>query len=134
MNMSPETAVNIRIERESDIAAATRHARQMALIAGFNKLTSYYIATAASELASNAFIHGGSGTLEVRLLPNSRGIELQASDNGPGIGDIDLAMQEGYSSVGSLGCGLPGVKRLMDELLIDSVVGKGTKVRACKWL
>lgn len=132
--MSQDAMLCLRIERESDIAAASRHARQLAFDAGFDKLGSYYIATAASELGWNVLIHGGGGTLAARLLLAPRGLELLASDAGPGIADIALALREGYSSAGGLGCGLPGVQRLMDELTIDSAPGAGTRVRACKWL
>ena len=89
------------------------------------------MATAAAELALNILLHGGGGRLEVQML--ERGIELLAIDDGPGIADVALAMREGYSSIGSLGCGLAGVARMMDTVTIDTVPGKGTRVRACKW-
>jgi serine/threonine-protein kinase RsbT len=127
------TTVTIPIGCEPDIAQASRQAGQVAAQAGFSKLDSYYVATAASELATNVFVHAGGGLLALRLLEERPGIELVASDTGPGIADIALAMQEGYSSTGSLGCGLPGVQRLMDALWIDTTVGMGTRVRACKW-
>ncbi|MDO8652218.1 MAG: anti-sigma regulatory factor [Undibacterium sp.] len=126
--------ITLQIVRKSDIDEATREARKLAVHAGFEKLRSYQIATAASELACNILIHGGVGALAIRLLEPRYGIELLATDYGPGIADIALAMQDGYSSIGSLGSGLPGVARLMDEIAIDSVVGQGTKVCACKWL
>lgn len=127
------TTKTISIARASDVAEASRCAREIAARAGFGKFDAYYIATAASELATNVFIHGGGGSFDIRLLEGPPGIEVVATDGGPGIADIYLAMQEGYSTVGSLGCGLPGVHRLMDEMAIESVVGKGTQVRACKW-
>lgn len=127
-------AMQIPIIRQSDVAHASRRARDLAVVAGFDKSGSYHIATAASELAWNVLLHGGGGTLEIGLLPGSLGVELLAIDAGPGIADLVLAMQEGYSSTGSLGCGLSGIARLMDDLVIDSAVGQGTRVRACKWL
>jgi serine/threonine-protein kinase RsbT len=129
-----DRAMQIPIVNQSDIAHASRKARDLAVIAGFDKSRSYHVATAASELAWNVLLHGGGGMLEVSLLPGCLGIELLASDAGPGIADPVLAMQEGYSSSGSLGCGLSGIARLMDDLVIDSTVGQGTRVRACKWL
>jgi serine/threonine-protein kinase RsbT len=128
------TCIQIPIQRESDVAEASRKARHLAQAAGFDKLRSYYIATAASELATNVFMHGGGGQFEVWRLASRPGIEMLASDSGPGIADIGLALTEGYSTAGSLGCGLSGTQRLMDELTIESTVAQGTRVRACKWL
>jgi serine/threonine-protein kinase RsbT len=124
----------VLIQRESDVAEASRKALKMAQETGFDKLRSYYIATAASELASNVFMHGGGGKFEVWRLASRPGIEMLASDSGPGIANIELALTEGYSTKGSLGCGLSGTQRLMDELVIQSDAAQGTKVRACKWL
>ena len=132
--MRYSTCIHIPIQRESDVAEASRKARQLAQAAGFDKLRSYYIATAASELATNVFMHGGGGQFEVWRLATRPGIEMLASDTGPGIANIALALTEGYSTTGSLGCGLSGTQRLMDELAIDSAVAQGTRVRACKWL
>ena len=128
------TCVHVPIGRESDAAEASRRARQLAHAAGFDKLSCYYIATAASELAFNVWMHGGGGTFEARLLASRPGIEMLASDTGPGIADIELALTEGFSTAGSLGCGLSGTQRIMDELTIDSAVAQGCRVRAYKWL
>jgi serine/threonine-protein kinase RsbT len=124
----------IQVTGESDIAEAARQARQKALEIGFSTVQSYYIATAASELAANLFIHAGGGVLEVSRLKDRSGLELVTTDQGPGIADVDKAMQEGYSTAGGLGCGLPGVKRLMDELQIENKIGMGTVVKARKWI
>lgn len=132
--MRHSTCIHVPIRRESDVAEASRKARQLAHAAGFDKLRCYYIATAASELATNVFMHGGGGQFEVWRLASRPGIEMLASDTGPGIADIELALTEGYSTAGSLGCGLSGTQRLMDELTIDSATAQGTRVRACKWL
>lgn len=125
--------MRIFINAESGIAVAVRCARQMAQDMGFPVVSSYYIATAAAELASNLLFHGGGGIFEVRRSAQVAGIELEACDQGPGIADIARALQEGYSTGEGLGCGLPGVKRLMDVLEIQSQPGQGTRVRACKW-
>ena len=132
--VSHSNALKIPISRESDVAEASRKARELAQEVGFDKLRAYYIATAASELATNVLVHGGGGMFEVWRLASRPGLEMLATDQGPGIADIELAMTEGYSSRKSLGCGLSGTKRLMDELVIESVVNQGTRVRACKWL
>lgn len=124
----------VRISRESDIAVASRLARQAATELGFRKLDAYSIAIAASELACNTLVHGGGGWFALRALAGPQGLEMLASDFGPGIVDVALALREGYSSVGSLGCGLSGVQRLMDHLEIVSSPGNGTRVQACKWL
>ena len=124
----------IKVDCESDIAEAARQARLKAVAIGFNTVQSYYIATAASELAANLFIHGGGGVFEISRLTEREGLELMSTDQGPGIADIDKALQEGYSTAGGLGCGLPGVNRLMDELVIESKMGMGTVVKARKWI
>jgi len=121
------------VSGEADVAEAMRRARQLAIAIGFNHIQVSYVATVATELASNLFIHAGGGVFEARTLDGDQGIELEASDHGPGIADIELALQDGYSTAGGLGCGLPGVKRLMDDMEIESHPAKGTRVRARKW-
>ncbi|MFT5588662.1 MAG: serine/threonine-protein kinase RsbT [Bradyrhizobium sp.] len=125
---------SIRIAIMADVATACRAARQVAEQTGFDRTRSYQIATAASELACNVLVHGGGGMVTVRAVTDRSGIELLAVDRGPGIVDLALAIQDGYSTTGSLGCGLPGVERLMDEVVIESDAGRGTTVRASKWL
>ena len=77
----------------------------------------------------------GSGHITIRDVSNGRwrGIEIEASDNGPGIADVELALRDGYSTAQTLGAGLPGVKRLMDEFMVETEVGVGTTVRAIRW-
>jgi serine/threonine-protein kinase RsbT len=123
----------VQVVLESDIAAAMRLARRVARKLGFSETQTGYVATAASELAANLFVHGGGGVFAVGILDSAKGLELSTQDNGPGIADIKAALKEGYSTTGGLGCGLPGVQRLMDSLDIDSAPGRGTRVRACKW-
>jgi anti-sigma regulatory factor (Ser/Thr protein kinase) len=92
-------------------------------------------ATAASELARNILKYAGSGDVLVATIEErSRvGIAITATDRGPGIANIEQAMDDHFSSGGTLGLGLPGVKRLMDEFEIDSLVGRGTRVSVKKW-
>lgn len=127
----------IQIKHENvDIARAVYRAFDFAAELGFGQHAQFMIATSVSELARNLLFHAGDGTIRLRkLLSSDRiGVEIVAEDSGPGIPDVDKALDDHYSSIGSLGLGLPGVKRLMDEFEINSVVGKGTRVAARKWM
>lgn len=131
--------VEVRIHAEHDVMSACRQARQLAERLGFSRTAAYHVATAASELAANLLIHAGGGLLMASPITDpiadgfSLGLELCAEDEGPGIPDLALALTDGYSTRQGLGCGLPGVRRLMDEFAIDSRPGRGTRVRAVKW-
>jgi len=133
MNAILQGEVNIRTE--GDIVVARRTVRDAAAQAGFSVTDVTRIVTAASELARNVFKYAGEGVLRWRQLEeNGRvGLELVFVDQGPGIADIQLALQEGYSTGAGLGLGLPGAKRLMDELDIQSAVGRGTTITLKKW-
>jgi serine/threonine-protein kinase RsbT len=93
------------------------------------------VATAVSELARNILVYAGGGTIDLSLIDQNshRGVLVVAQDEGPGIADIELAMQDGYSTSNGLGLGLPGSDRLMDEFDLVSEVGVGTTVTAKKW-
>lgn len=125
----------IRIESEGDIVAARRAARDAATTLGFNIIDVTRIVTAASELARNVYHYAGSGVMRwsSTVAGGREGLELTFEDHGPGIPDIDQAMESGYSTSRGLGLGLPGAKRLMDEMTVQSEVGKGTTVRIRKW-
>src|SRR5437016_9679055 len=114
--MNPIAQGEIKIKTEGDIVAARRTVRDAAIQAGFPLTDVTRIVTAASELARNVFKYAGQGVMRWRQLESDprRGLELQFVDDGPGIADVNLAMQEGYSTSKGLGLGLPGVKRLMD--------------------
>lgn len=133
--MSPAADGELAIRTESDIVAARRAVRDAAMRIGFAVTDVTRIVTAASELARNAYKYGGGGTVRWRQVDacGRIGIELQFIDEGPGIADVALALQEGYSTGRGLGLGLPGAKRLMDELEVHSVVGAGTTVTVKKW-
>ncbi len=128
-----ETEIPIRVD--SDIVVARQHGRQLAAELGFNPTDLTLIATVISELARNIVCYAKHGEITVASASKSAetGITITARDDGPGIWDIERAVQAGYSTSGGLGLGLPGVKRLMDEFHIESRVGKGTLVRATKW-
>jgi serine/threonine-protein kinase RsbT len=125
----------VPIETESDIVLARRAVREAAKDAGFGATDITRIVTAASELARNTFQYGGRGVMRWRCLEqNGRDcLELHFVDDGPGIADVNQAMQEGFTTGRGLGLGLPGAKRLMDELDIESSPGHGTKVVCKKW-
>ncbi|MBA3469690.1 MAG: anti-sigma regulatory factor [Herpetosiphonaceae bacterium] len=124
------------IRREVDVYIAVSRGRELARLVGFDEIDRTRIEIAILELTRNILVHAGSGQLALREVEqNSRhGVEVEASDTGPGIEDIELALRDGYSTAHTLGAGLPGVKRLMDEMVVESVVGVGTTVRAVRWL
>jgi len=126
-------ALGLSITVEADIMAACREARLLAERAGLDRTATYHVATAVAELATNLVRHAGGGRLSLRRLLAPDGLELIAEDRGPGIADLRLALSDGYSSAGSLGCGLPGVRRLMDTFSIRSIPGEGTRIEAIKW-
>ena len=128
--------VHIRIRSGADIVAARLQGRQLAAEAGFSGTDQTIIATAISELARNIIEYARGGEIRLTLVgdSNRRGIRVEAHDDGPGIANIELAMQDGYSTGGGMGLGLPGTRRLMDEFVISSKVGEATTVIATKWI
>lgn len=126
----------IPIDSEIDIVTARQKGREMAARLGFSSTELTLIATAISEVARNIVEYARDGEISLSVVAqgDKRGIVVIACDNGPGIPDIKLAMQDGYSTGKSLGLGLPGAKRLMDEFEIVSEVGKGTKITMKKWV
>jgi serine/threonine-protein kinase RsbT len=130
--------LHIAIAGEDDIVAARQHARELARALGFRAIDQSRITTAVSELARNVVRYATGGRGEVLLRPlaaatGGAGIEIVVRDAGPGIADVELALREGYTSGRGLGMGLPGTRRLMDEMVIDSAPGRGTTVTIRKW-
>jgi serine/threonine-protein kinase RsbT len=125
----------VAISSDQDIVLARQKGRSMALELGFSSGDATLIATAISELARNivTYAHDGEIALKGIQASNHVGIVVTASDNGPGIPDIRQALRDGFSTSGSLGLGLPGVRRLMDEFEIVSKPGQGTVVGVKKW-
>ncbi|HTB92586.1 MAG TPA: anti-sigma regulatory factor [Candidatus Sulfotelmatobacter sp.] len=130
-----ESACKVAIKSERDIVVARQKGRTMATDLGFSVGNATLIATAISELARNIISYAGTGEISMEVVRNSdrTGILIIASDRGPGIPDLPLALRDGFSTSGSLGIGLPGARRLMDEFAIDSEPGRGTIVTVTKW-
>jgi len=130
-----ENEICVAIKTDQDVVAARQKGRSMALELGFSASASTLLATAISELARNIVSYAGSGEIVLRATQNSGGpgVTVVARDAGPGIPSIEHALRDGYSTSGSLGLGLPGVRRLVDEFEIVSEVGRGTTVTVRKW-
>ncbi len=120
---------------DGDIVTARQHGRRLAEQLGFPSSDQVLIATAISEVARNIVQYARPGEVSFRVITQGRrrGLLMVAHDDGPGIPDLALAMEDGYSTSRSLGMGLPGVRRLMDEFDIVSELGKGTTVTMTKW-
>jgi serine/threonine-protein kinase RsbT len=128
--------LRVLIRSDLDVLIARQRGRELARRVGLSSSDLTLVATAISELARNIFKYARQGEVLVGPLSDGgrRGIVIQARDEGPGIADVGLAMQDGYSTAGGLGLGLPGTKRLMDDFEIHSEIGRGTTVVAKKWV
>jgi len=127
---------SVEIITEWDIVAARQLGRNEAKALGFGTVDQARITTAISELARNIYLYASIGVIEIERVESEteKKIVVVETDRGPGIKDVRKVMEDGYSTSGGLGAGLPGVKRLMDNLDIQSVVGEGTIIRTEKWL
>jgi serine/threonine-protein kinase RsbT len=125
----------LAIREAGDVVAVRQLVRRLAAELGFGLVDQTKLVTAASELARNAFLHGGGGEMRAEVLdgPGRCGIALTFEDRGPGIEDLELALRDGYSTGQGLGLGLGGAKRLVNDFEIDSRVGEGTRVRVIRW-
>ncbi|UOQ87522.1 anti-sigma regulatory factor [Gracilibacillus salinarum] len=130
------TKPSVQINKEWDIVGARQMGRELAKELGFGTVDQARIATAISELARNIYLYAQKGqvTYEVIEEMNKKGIKIVASDKGPGIKDLSKVMEDGFSTSGGLGAGLPGVKRLMDYFDIVSEPEKGTTITTIKWV
>lgn len=126
---------NVSITREQDVVPFRNRVKEQAVRIGMGLVNQTKLITAASELVRNMIRYAGQGEVRIEVVSKGReaGIRLTFSDNGPGIPDINLAMQDGYSTGKSLGLGLPGTRRLVNEFDIRSTVGQGTTVTILKW-
>lgn len=125
----------MKIEKEQDVVPFRNRVKEYAVKMGMSLLNQTKLITAASELVRNMLKYAGGGTILIEVISEERqnGIRLTFQDKGPGIADIAKAMKDGFSTGKSLGVGLPGAKRLVNEFDIKSVVGSGTTVSITKW-
>jgi serine/threonine-protein kinase RsbT len=123
------------LRSDLDVLKARQSGKDMAANLRFSSSERTIIATAISEIARNTVLYAKGGHIALKLiqLGQKRGIQIVAQDQGPGIPDLGLAMQDGYTTSQGMGIGLPGAKRLMDEFDIISEVGKGTTITMKKW-
>jgi anti-sigma regulatory factor (Ser/Thr protein kinase)/serine/threonine protein phosphatase PrpC len=130
-----EGATRIRVANEADATRSVVEAHRFCREAGLTEVDSQAVSTAVSELARNILKYAGSGELLFQNVDHglSRGVMVTARDRGPGIADIEAAMRDHFSSSGTLGLGLPGVRRMMDDFTVDSEPGQLTEVRFLKW-
>ncbi len=126
----------VDIEDETSVAEARIRARDLARACGFSAAEVEALATAVSELAHNLVDHAGGGQIEfARLRDGERdGVSVIARDRGPGIADVALALQDGYTTGRGLGCGLSGAQRFVDDLRVETELGVGTVITLTKWL
>lgn len=125
----------IPIAADVDVVTARQRGRDLAAHAGFSSGDQTVIAAAISEIARNILTYAKRGEVTLSVVTNGdrRGIVIVARDQGPGIRDVDRALEDGYSTSGGLGLGLPGARRLMDDFDVSSGAGKGTTVTMKKW-
>jgi serine/threonine-protein kinase RsbT len=133
--MAVVKAETIPISSSEDVVRVRQITREWTVAQGLSLVDQTKIVTAASELARNTLDHGGGGTVRLEALNSEtrRGLRLTFEDQGPGIPDIELALKDGYTTVGGLGLGLSGSKRLSNEFEIFSRVGEGTRVMITRW-
>jgi serine/threonine-protein kinase RsbT len=126
----------VDINNPDDIVAARKVGHQLALDLGFSLTDVTMIATAISEIARNITSYAGRGAVRVAVADREgrKALVVRAEDDGPGIADIERAMDDGYSTGRGLGLGLPGARRLMDRLIVESALGRGTVVEMWKWV
>jgi serine/threonine-protein kinase RsbT len=131
---APET--HVPIDDEGDIVTARQKGRELAAASGLSSTEQTLIATAISEVARNIVVYAQRGEVILAAVEDHgrRGVVVVARDHGPGIPNPELAMRDGYSTGRSLGMGLPGAKRLMDEFELSTMVGKGTTITMKKWV
>ena len=133
--MSANNKGEAQLRSDHDIVLARQHVRRLTQELKFSLVDQTKMVTAASELARNALVYGGGGTMawEVLSTEGRRGLKLRFADEGPGIPNLDLAMTDGWTSGKGLGMGLTGSKRLVNEFDIDTKVGAGTRVTIARW-
>jgi len=126
---------NMAIQQERDLVYCRNRVKEIAAKIGMGVVNQTKLITATSEIARNMLRYAGGGNVKVEVITRGKleGLQLVFEDTGPGIPDINKAMQDGFTTGNTLGLGLPGAKRLVNEFAIQSVVGKGTTVKILKW-
>ena len=126
----------VNIDNPDDIVEARKAGHQLALDLGFTLTDVTMIATAISEIARNITSYAGRGAVRVAVEDREgrKALVIRAEDDGPGIADIERALEDGYSTGRGLGLGLPGARRLMDRLVVESALGRGTVIEMWKWV
>jgi len=126
----------VAINNPDDIVNARKAGHHLALELGFSLTDVTMIATAISEVARNITSYAGHGAVRVEVSDREgrKALVIRAEDEGPGIADIERAMEDGYSTGRGLGLGLPGSRRLMDRMIVESKVGRGTVIEMWKWV
>jgi serine/threonine-protein kinase RsbT len=125
----------VDVSHPDDIVIARQAGHELARQLGFSLTDVTMIATAISEIARNITSYAGKGEVRVgvQYRDGRRALVVRAEDDGPGIGDVERALEDGYSTGSGLGLGLPGARRLMDRLIVESTPGEGTVVEMWKW-
>jgi serine/threonine-protein kinase RsbT len=133
--LAPDAAERIAIESDADVVTARQRARALAVTLDMPSTDQTLLATAISEIARNITTYAERGEVAVSVVATGRrrGVRVVASDEGPGIANLELALRDGYTSGVGLGMGLPGTRRLVDEFDIVSAPGEGTTVTFVKW-
>lgn len=133
--MHIEKHETVAIAADDDIIRVRQRVRDWAVGAGFSLVDQTKLVTAASELARNTLVHGRGGQMSIELVHNDarRGLRMTFEDQGPGIADVHLALQDGFSTGTGLGLGLGGARRLSQDFSIDSNPGGGTRVVIARW-
>ena len=135
MDLRVERKAQLDLRGGEDVVRLRQAVREHAVAVGFSLVDQTKIVTAASELGRNTIQYGGGGKVEITIVTDGarRGVRLEFTDEGPGIADLKLAMQDGFTTGGGLGLGLSGAKRLSDAFDIESSPGKGTRVAIVRW-
>lgn len=133
--MSPGEAGAMPLQGEADIVQSRQVVRRLTQDLKFSLVDQTKMVTAASELSRNTVVYGGGGEMRWEIVEHNMrlGLRLWFEDKGPGIPDVGKALEDGFTSGGGLGVGLPGSKRLVNEFEIHSVVGEGTCVTITRW-
>ncbi len=127
--------IRVHIASDADTVVARQAGRDAALRIGLSRTDATFVATAISEIARNITVHAGSGRIAIREVVEHgrRGLVVVATDEGPGIADVDAVLRDDFNSEAGLGVGLWGARKLMDQIEITSELGKGTTVTMKKW-